>query len=73
MIVSYLEHITRDGDRYDLLAWDYYGDALRFEPIVVANPAAPITPTLPSGLRLLIPVFAADTVAVTASLPPWKR
>ncbi|MEI4920417.1 tail protein X, partial [Klebsiella pneumoniae] len=25
--MDYLEHLTRDGDRWDLLAWHYYGDA----------------------------------------------
>lgn len=72
-VVSFLEHRTREGERWDLLAWDYYGDPLRFEPIIAANPTAPITPMLPSGLRLLIPVFAAEDLPVTATLPPWKR
>ena len=28
--MRYLEHITTDGERWDNLAWHYYGDALAY-------------------------------------------
>lgn len=73
-MIEVIEHVTRDGDRWDLLAWEYYGDALVYERIVAANPDIPITPILPSGLVVLIPVIevvAEETT--TEGLPPWKR
>jgi phage tail protein X len=70
--LSYLEHRTVTGDRWDLLAAQYYGDATRYAPIVDANPEMPITPVLPSGRVLRIPILAADD-ADPADLPPWKR
>jgi phage tail protein X len=69
-----LTYTTQAGDRWDLLAYRFYGDPFRYEPMIVANPHVPIVPVLPSGLTVAIPVLAksASTPSVE-SLPPWKR
>lgn len=72
MAERYVEHVTAEGERWDLLAWRYYGDAHRYEPIIRANPGVPITPVLAGGQRLRIPVLA-DPAPAAAALPPWKR
>lgn len=72
MTQQYIEHITKDGDRWDQLAWRYYGDALDYERIIVANPEVAITAALPSGLKLRIPVIE-DSAVVSAGMPPWKK
>jgi phage tail protein X len=69
---GYREHITADGDRWDLLAWTYYGDATAYEQIIVANPEVPIIPILPAGVRLLIPVLDPPAPEVVAGLPEWR-
>lgn len=70
-----IEHVTTAGDRWDLLAWDYYGDAHGYARIVAANPhMAPhvgVLPVLPAGVRLAIPVIGRPASA--HGLPPWKR
>src|SRR5690606_8109276 len=43
MADQYLSHVTREGERWDQLAFTYYGDATRYEPIVRANPQVPLT------------------------------
>lgn len=68
---AFIEHVTVDGDRWDLLAWDYYGDAHGYARIVRANPHVAPTPLLPAGVRLAIPVIARPVSA--HGLPPWKR
>lgn len=68
-----LMHITADGDRWDALAFRYYADALRYQILIAANPHAPITPVLPSGLQLLIPLLDAAQATTLSELPPWKR
>jgi phage tail protein X len=76
MIAEVLEHITSDGDRWDLLAWEYYGDPTMYELIIVANPEVQIEPVLPAGIRLLIPVLeesATGDIATQEELPPWKQ
>jgi len=70
---GHLEIITREGERWDLLAWTYYGDPTRYEPIIAANPQVPITPFLAAGIRLAIPVLAPVPTTAAADLPPWKR
>ncbi len=67
-----LTYISSSGDRWDLLAWTYYGDPTLFGPMVMANPNLPIEPVLEAGLIVLIPVLPSATV-VAVDLPPWKR
>lgn len=71
-MTEYVEHLTVEGDRWDLLAWRYYGDPHLYEPIIAANPAVPIRPFLASGVRLRVPVLP-DEAVLDRDLPPWKR
>lgn len=76
MTAEVLEHITTEGDRWDMIAWKYYGDATLYEPIIAANPEVQMLPVLPSGIKLLIPVLEEDsagTITADEDLPPWKR
>lgn len=67
----YLTHVTTEGERWDALAWRYYGDAHRYPPIMAANPDVPLTGALPAGVTLVIPVL--EQHASTEDLPPWMR
>ncbi|MBP5958132.1 tail protein X [Pseudomonas anatoliensis] len=67
----FIPHLTTEGERWDQLAWRYYGDAHRYWPIAQANPNVPLSGTLPSGLTLAIPLLAALPTA--QDLPPWMR
>jgi len=70
-----LIHITTEGERWDTIAYAWYGDAHRYAPIIAANPHVPITPVLPAGLRLNIPVLArqSNNTLSKQGLPPWMR
>ena len=35
--MNVIRHITKDGERWDLLAWRYYGSATDYERIIAAN------------------------------------
>ncbi len=69
---QFITHVSADGDRWDLLAWSYYGDPMLFAPIVMANPSIPIEPVLTAGLKVIVPVLQKALI-VAADLPPWKR
>jgi phage tail protein X len=69
----YQTHITTEGERWDLIAWRYYGDVTKSPLLVEANPQAQIRETLPSGLTLLIPIIEPAQAAGVEGLPPWKR
>lgn len=74
----YLEHVVCVNERWDHLAYRYYGDANRASPIIRANRElfgaglGPVPCILPVGLTLKIPVLDPEPIA-DALLPPWKR
>lgn len=75
---GYFEHETIAGDRWDLLAYRYYGDASKQTVLQDANKRLFLDPVtvppliLPAGLTLIVPVLDADEVR-DSDLPPWKR
>jgi len=68
---QYILHITTAGERWDLLAWQYYGDPTDYSPIIMANPNVPIEPVFDGGIAIAVPILR-KSAAVTADLPPWK-
>jgi hypothetical protein len=68
---QYILHITVAGERWDLLAWQYYGDPTDYSPIIMANPNVPIEPVFAAGISIAVPILQQSTL-VTADLPPWK-
>ncbi|MEC5207383.1 phage tail protein X [Vogesella perlucida] len=69
----YLNHLTQDGDRWDAIAWRYYGDVKHVPLLIEANPHVPVVEVLPGGLNLAIPVIEAEDATALEELPPWKR
>lgn len=71
-MTEYYSYITKDNDRWDLIAYKFYNDATRYEPIINANPDVNIYPILKSGLKLKIPVLD-ESETIKFELPPWKK
>jgi len=69
---QFITHLTIVGERWDLLAWNYYGDPTQFGPIVMANPTILIEPVFEAGISILIPILE-ETSVTPADLPPWKQ
>ncbi|EAA3660638.1 hypothetical protein DOH12_24605, partial [Salmonella enterica subsp. enterica] len=67
MDTLYIGHITTDGERWDQIAYRYYGDPFGYARIIMANPHIAVTPVLDAGQRLAIPVIDADQT--TQELP----
>lgn len=78
MAREYFEHLTKAGDRWDLIAFDYYGDATLIKPLLKANPDLLGDPGVPAplvfdaGVKLRVPVLPEDEIEAS-QLPPWKR
>lgn len=73
--MDYLEHVAKPGDRWDLIAHKYYGDASLISPIIRANLSVVGSPApliFEKETTLRIPVLPEDEVA-QMQLPPWKR
>ena len=71
-MTEYYSYITKDNDRWDLIAYTFYNDETKYERIIEANPNIPITPILKAGLKLKIPVLD-ETETIKFELPPWKK
>ena len=68
---QYIVHITKAGERWDLLAWRYYGDTTDYQMIIMANPGVAIEPVFDSGISLAVPIVQKSAL-VSVDLPPWK-
>ena len=68
-------YITKAGDRWDWISYQFYGDCDLYRKIQKANPDLPIeliaSPILPAGIKLVIP--DVETPSTVEELPPWKR
>ena len=68
---QYIAHLTTAGERWDLLAWTYYGDATLYSPIIMANPLIAIEAVFEAGVSIAIPLLQVSQSG-SANLPPWK-
>lgn len=74
MSQQFIPHVTVAGERWDTLAWKYYGDATLIGPIIQTNPQVAIEAVFEAGLNIGVPVLAVNPAAQRqADLPPWKR
>ena len=66
----YYTYLTLEGDTFDCIALDFYGEETQSSTIIQANLQHRKAITFSAGIELVIPIIeqsAAD------SLPPWKR
>lgn len=69
-----LQIVTVEGQRWDQVAQQAYGDTSLMNVIIAANPDVPVYDVLPGGIALNIPVLASVEVKTDIEkLPPWKR
>lgn len=69
---SVISHQIKAGERWDTLAYHYYGDVAEISRLIDANPHLPFCEVLPVGQTLLVPVMAVKQTA-QADLPPWLQ
>ncbi|PZU89122.1 MAG: hypothetical protein DI527_16450 [Chelatococcus sp.] len=77
--MSFLLHVVGPLERWDTIAWRYYGAAGAYRPIVEANralftdPLSALPELPPAGTELKIPIVAAASRPTSDDLPPWLR
>lgn len=62
---------TVQGDTFDALALEFYGEEKLASRIIQANPDYCDTLIFEAGIELVIP--EVSTVTLPESLPPWRR
>jgi phage tail protein X len=70
-MTGYLKYITLQDERWDQIAWQFYGDATLYGPIIEANPGVPIVGAFDAGVEILVPILQKASDA-SSDLPPWK-
>ncbi|MGH7842977.1 MAG: tail protein X [Candidatus Binataceae bacterium] len=71
MASQFISHTTVAGERWDLIAWIYYGNPTLYSQIIMANPRVPVFAVFDSGVVLAIPILQVNQVQAS-NLPPWK-
>ncbi len=65
-------YTSKQGERWDTVAYKAYGDATKINELIEANPNVPITDEIPPNTVLNVPIIPEPTLD-EALLPPWKR
>lgn len=65
-------HNIQQGERWDSLAYRYYGSVAEMNRLINANPHLALAEVLPQGETLLVPVLSVEAVNQN-DLPPWLQ
>lgn len=71
-MADFTPYTTKNGDRWDSIAYMAYGDASLMCDIIEANQDVPIYNVLPGNITIKIPIRELETQNVD-SLPSWKQ
>jgi phage tail protein X len=73
-MANFVEYVTKQGDRWDTIAFKAYGDASLVNGIIEANTSIVISPILEAGTRVIVPILESGEIQIDSELlPPWKR
>ncbi|KMK50617.1 membrane protein [[Actinobacillus] muris] len=72
MSESVIAHTIKQGERWDTLAYHYYGDVGELGRLIDANPHLALCEVLPQGETVFVPVIAVKKTD-QADLPPWLQ
>lgn len=64
-------YTTSQGDTFDLIAYDLYGDEYLASDIVALNPEECGTIVFDGGTELKVPIY--DDPAESERVAPWRR
>lgn len=73
-MIQSVNYTVKEGERWDSLAWKFYGSVKAMSVLIENNPTIPLANVLPAGTQIIVPILdnTADAVIKT-NLPPWKR
>ena len=63
-------YLVKEGDRWDTIAYKFYGDPYAYEIIIRANPEFLCKPYPPPGAKLRIPIIEEEPEEVIKA--PWQ-
>lgn len=65
---------TKQGDRWDLLSFRFYGSVKSMNILIDANPTIPMSGVIDINTNLIVPILddSSDSI-LTVNVPPWKK
>ena len=70
-VTAYKEYITREGDTFDALALEMYGEETLAHYIIEFNPDHADVLIFDANVALRLPIV--EDVELPDTLPPWRR
>ena len=70
-VVAYKEYITREGDTFDALALEMYGEETLSHYIIEFNPDYADVLIFEANVALRLPIV--EDAELPETLPPWRR
>ena len=70
-VISYKEYMTRQGDTFDALALEMYGEDSLAHYIIEFNPDHADVLIFEANVPLRLPIV--ENVETPDTLPPWRR
>ena len=70
-VTAYKEYTTREGDTFDALALEMYGEETLAHYIIEFNPDYADVLIFDANVVLLLPIV--ENVETPDTLPPWRR
>lgn len=70
-VAAYKEYMTREGDTFDALALEMYGEETLAHYIIDFNPDYADVLIFDANVALRLPIV--DSVELPDTLPPWRR
>lgn len=70
-VIGYKDYITREGDTFDALALDMYGEETLAHYIIEFNPDYADVLIFEANVALRLPIV--ENVETPDTLPPWRR
>ena len=70
-VTAYKQYTTREGDTFDALALEMYGEETLAHYIIEFNPDYADVLIFDANVALRLPIV--ENVETPATLPPWRR
>lgn len=70
---KFITHITKVQERWDSIAYKYYGNCYKVAPLIMSNPHLAIGYYIPANSKVIVPILNdTQSNAKNEELPPWR-
>lgn len=62
--MEFIEYVTQDNDRWDLIAYKMYGDVNKMNILLENNPDHRLVTIFEAGVKLIVPIIEEESEKV---------